>query len=205
MTNRQRMEAGLIYDPADPEICAEQVRYLDLVYEYNALRPSQTAEKREMLSRMFGSVGEGCWIEQPFHANFGGKHVFMGNGVYANFNLTLVDDGNIYIGDNVMFGPNVTVVTAAHPVESSLRSRAMQFNREVRIERNAWIGAGAVILPGVTVGENSVVGAGSVVTRDIPANSVAYGDPCRVAREISDRDREYYFKNDKIDWENLKF
>jgi len=197
------MLAGLVYDPADPEIAAFQVKCLDLVHEYNSLRPSQREEKRELLARMFGAIGEDCYIEQPFHANFGGRHVFMGNGVYSNFNLTLVDDGNIYIGDHVMFAPNVVVATAAHPVEPSLREKGYQYNRDVRIGNNVWIGAGVVILPGVTIGDNSVIGAGSVVTRDVPADVVAFGNPCRVSRKISDRDREFYYKQDCIDWENL--
>ena len=113
--------------------------------------------------------------------------------------MTLVDDGHIYVGDNVMFGPNVTVATANHPIEPTLRHHAAQYNVDVHIGANVWIGAGTVIVPGVTIGENSVIGAGSVVTRDIPANVVAVGNPCRVMREISDRDRTYYYKDKKID------
>ena len=124
-----------------------------------------------------------------------------GNGVYGNFNLTLVDDGDIYIGDRCMFGPNVTVATAGHPVEPKLRSRGLQFNLPVHIGKNVWVGAGAVILPGVTIGDNSVIGAGSVVTKDIPANCVAVGNPCRVLREIGEHDRIYYYKDRKIDLE----
>ena len=115
--------------------------------------------------------------------------------------FTFVDDGDIFIGDNVMLAPNVVIATAGHPIEPNLRKKAAQFNMPVRIERNVWVGAGAVILPGVTIGENSVIGAGSVVTKDIPKNSVAYGNPCRVVREINEHDREYYYKNRKIDIE----
>ena len=125
----------------------------------------------------------------------------VGNGVYGNCNLTLVDDTDIYIGDHCMFGPNVTVATAGHPVEPNLRSRGMQFNVPVHIGKNVWVGAGAVILPGVTIGNNSVIGAGSVVTKDIPANCVAVGNPCRVLREIGEHDRIYYYKDRKIDLE----
>lgn len=197
--NAERMAQGKIYDPADPQITQEQSKLLELLYDYNATRPSEYTKREALLKEMLGSVGEGCYIEPPFHANFGGKHVFMGNHVYANFNLTLVDDGNIYIGDNVMFGPNVTIATAAHPIEPAMRSRGWQYNIDVHIGNNVWIGAGAIILPGITIGENSVIGAGSVVTKDIPADSVAVGNPCRVLRQISERDREYYYKDRRID------
>lgn len=122
----------------------------------------------------------------------------LGDSVYANFNFTAVDDSHIYIGSYTMIGPNVTVATAGHPILPELREKAYQFNMSVRIGENCWIGAGAVIMPGVTIGDNSVIGAGSVVTKDIPANVVAYGNPCRVAREINEHDREFYYKDRRI-------
>ena len=127
----------------------------------------------------------------------------MGNNVYGNFYLTVVDDGNIYIGDNVMFGPNVTIATANHPILPELREKGLQYNKDVHIGKNVWIGAGVVIVPGITIGNDSVIGAGSVVVKDIPANVVAVGNPCRVLREISQHDREYFYRNERIDWENL--
>jgi galactoside O-acetyltransferase len=201
LNNRARMDAGQIYDPGDDEIMEEQSGCLEKLYDFNETRPSEMEKRTAMLKDMFGQIGTNCYIEPPFHANWGGKHVYMGNHVYANFNLTLVDDGNIYIGNDVMFGPNVTIVTAGHPVEPHLRKRAFQYNADVRIDNNVWIGAGAIVLPGVTIGENSVIGAGSVVTRDIPANVVAVGNPCRILREIGDHDREYYFRQKKVDLE----
>ena len=203
MNNRERMEAGLVYDPVDSEIMDEQNSYLELLYDFNATRPSESIKREALMKMMFAKVGEGCYIEPPFHANWAGKHVFLGDNVYANFNLTLVDDADIYIGNKVMFGPNVTVATANNPILPELRERALQYNREVRIGDNVWIGSGAIIVPGVTIGENSVIGAGSVVTKDIPANVVAVGNPCRVLREIGERERIYFYKNEKIDWENL--
>ncbi|EGQ9146612.1 hypothetical protein GEZ23_17740 [Vibrio parahaemolyticus] len=119
--------------------------------------------------------------------------------MYANFNLTLVDDTYIYIGNSVMIGPNVTIATAGHPIEPDLRREVAQFNIPVHIEDNVWIGANSVVLPGVTIGENSVIGAGSVVTKDIPSNVVAVGNPCRVLREIGEHDREFYFKDRKVE------
>ena len=136
--------------------------------------------------------------QPPFHANFGGKHIHFGNNVYANFNLTMVDDTHIYVGDYTMIGPNVTVATAGHPILPELREKAYQYNASVRIGRNCWIGAGAIILPGVSIGDNTVIGAGSVVTKDIPQNVVAVGNPCKVKREINERDKKYYFRDKKI-------
>lgn len=193
------MREGRLYDPADGEIIGEQLKLLDLLYDFNQTRPTELDKRAELLKKMFGSIGENCYIEPPLHANFGGKHVFMGSNVYANFNLTLVDDGNIYIGDKVMIGPNVTIATAGHPILPELREKGYQYNIDVHIGDNVWLGAGCVVLPGVTIGENSVIGAGSVVTRDIPANCVAVGNPCRVLRPISERDKEYYFRDRKID------
>lgn len=203
MTNKERMDAGLVYDPNDPAVTGDQFVYLDKLWEFNQLRPSQQEEKTRYMKEMLAECGEGCYIELPFRANWGGKHLHFGNGVYANFNLTVVDDGEIYVGDKVMFGPNVTIATANHPIEPGLRSKAMQYNKPVHIGENVWIGAGTVIVPGVSIGKNSVIGAGSVVTKDIPENVVAVGNPCRVLRPIGEHDREYFYKNEKIDWENL--
>ena len=197
--NRERMQKGLIYDPTDPELMKEQGALIARMNEYNATSPAETEKRAALIKEMFAEAGEGCYIEPPFRANWGGKHVRLGNYVYANFNLTLVDDGNIAIGDNVMFAPNVTVITATHPVLPSLREKGLQFNVDVKICNNVWIGAGAIIMPGITVGENSVVGAGSVVTKDVPPNTVVVGNPARVLREIGEHDRIYYFKDKKID------
>lgn len=152
---------------------------------------------------MFAEFGEGSYIEPPLHANWGGHHVHFGKGIYANFNLTLVDDTHIYVGDYTMFGPNVTVATAGHPILPELREKGMQYNAPVHIGRNCWFGAGVVILPGITVGDNVVVGAGSIVTKDLPDNVVAVGNPCRILREVNEHDAEYYFKDRKIDYNNL--
>ncbi len=151
-----------------------------------------------MLKEMFAEIGEGCYIEPPLHANWGGRHVHFGSYVYANFNLTLVDDTHIYVGDYTMFGPNVVVATAGHPILPQLREQVYQYNVPVHIGRNCWIGAGAILVPGVTIGENTVIGAGSVVTKDIPPNVVAVGNPCNVLRQVDERDKEFYFKDRKI-------
>ncbi len=203
MTQYERMVNGLIYDPANDEIMKEQVMFQDLLWAFNQLKPSEYDKKQKYMKELFAECGDNCYIELPFHANWGGHHVHLGSGVYANSNLTLVDDGNIYIGDKVMLGPNVTIATANHPINPELRDRGLQFNKDVYIGENTWIGAGVVIVPGVHIGSNTVIGAGSVVTKDIPDNVIAVGNPCRVIRNVSEHDREFFYKSERIDWENL--
>lgn len=203
MENKDRMFTGDLYLPNDAAITGEQNACLELLYTFNQTRPSEQEKRNQLLKQMFAEIGENCYIEPPFHANFGGKHVHFGKNVYANFNLTMVDDGHIYVGDYTMFAPSVIVATAGHPILPELRETVYQYNMPVHIGKNCWIGAGAIILPGVTIGDQVVVGAGSVVTKDLPSNVVAVGNPCRVIREINEHDRVYYFKNRKIDWDTL--
>ena len=203
MAEKDKLHSGELYDPLDDAIMKEQFACLDRLYDFNATRPTEMEKREAMLREMFAEIGDGCYIEPPFHANWGGKHVHFGNNVYANFNLTLVDDTHIYVGDCTLFGPNVTVATAGHPILPELRERGYQYNASIRIGRNCWIGAGAIILPGVTIGDNTVIGAGSVVTKDIPSGVVAVGNPCRVLREIGEHDREYYFRDKRIDRDML--
>ena len=198
MTEREKMHSGDIYQPGDPEILAEQLVYLDMLKEYNALSHLEQDKRDAMLKKMFAEIGEGSYVEAPFHANWGGHHVHFGKNVYANFNLTLVDDTHIYVGDYTMFGPNVTIATAGHPIWPELRQQGLQYNMPVRIGRNCWLGAGVIVMPGVTIGDNVVIGAGSVVTKDIPSNVVAVGNPCRVMREVGTHDQMYYYKDRKI-------
>lgn len=198
MSTYDKLHSGELYLPLEPEIMKEQIKCLEMLYDYNRLRPSEMEKKQELLKKMFAEIGEDCYIEAPFYANWGGKHVHFGKNVYANFNLTLVDDTHIYVGDYTLFGPNVTVATAGHPIDPVLREKGYQYNAEVRIGKNCWIGAGAIFVPGVTVGDNVVIGAGSVVTKDIPSNVVAVGNPCRVLREVNEHDKEVYFKGRKI-------
>ena len=195
---KEKLHSGELYLPGDEEIMAEQTVCLDRLYDFNQTRPTEQEKRGKMLQEMFAEIGEGCYIEPPLHANWGGRHCHFGKYVYANFNLTLVDDTHIYVGDYTMFGPNVIVATAGHPILPELREKAYQYNFPVRIGKNCWIGAGVIIVPGVTIGDNTVIGAGSVVTKDIPANVVAVGNPCRVLREVGEHDRQYYFKDRKI-------
>ncbi len=198
MNAKEQMKSGKIYFCTDEELAKEQLRCLDRLYDFNQTRPSEMPKRMALLKEILAEVGENCYVEPPLHANWG-CHTHFGNNVYANFNLTLVDDTDIYVGDSVLFGPNVVVAVAGHPVDPELRRKVAQFNLPVHIGNNVWIGAGAIILPGITIGDNSVIGAGSVVTKDIPANVVAVGNPCRVLREIGEHDREYYWRDRKIE------
>lgn len=199
MSMKERLHTGELYLPDDPEIVSLQQECLERLYEYNATRPHESEKRAALLQEMFAQIGEGCYIEPPLRSNWGGYHVHFGNHVYANFNLTLVDDTHIYVGDHTMIGPNVTIATAGHPLLPELREKNYQYNMPVHIGRNCWIGAGAIILPGVTIGDHTVVGAGSIVTKDLPSSVVAVGNPCHVLRPIGAHDREYYFREHRID------
>ncbi|MBQ7347708.1 MAG: sugar O-acetyltransferase [Clostridia bacterium] len=203
MTAKEKMHNCKLYYPSVEEIMKKQTLCMEKLYDFNATRPTEGDKRTRLLREMFAEIGDGCYIEPPLHANWGGHHVHFGKGVYANFNLTLVDDTHIYVGDYTLFGPNVTIATAGHPILPELRQQGYQYNASVRIGKNCWIGAGAVIVPGVTIGDNVVVGAGSIVTKDLPDNVVAVGNPCKVLREVNEHDREYYFKNHKIDYSDL--
>ncbi len=198
MDIREKMHSGDLYLSMDEDLFNEQLTFLDKLYDFNMTRPTELEKRTEMLKNIFAEIGEDCYIEPPLHSNWAGKHVHFGKGVYANFNLTLVDDTHIYVGDYTMFGPNVVLATAGHPILPELRPLAYQYNMPIHIGKNCWLGAGVIVLPGVTIGDNTVIGAGSVVTKDIPANVVAVGNPCKVLREINDHDREFYFKDRKI-------
>ncbi|WP_253650435.1 sugar O-acetyltransferase [Vibrio sp. Y29_XK_CS5] len=198
MDKKIMLHSQQVYFCNDEALAAMQTECLETLYDYNQTRPSEGEKRSNILNHLLASVGKNCYIEPPLRANWG-CHTHLGDNVYANFNLTLVDDTHIYIGDHVMIGPNVTIATAGHPIVPELRRDIAQFNIPVHIGNNVWIGANSVVLPGVTIGENSVIGAGSVVTKDIPANVVAVGNPCRVLREIGKHDKEFYFRDRKIE------
>ena len=202
-TNKERLHSGEIYFSTDEEIVKEQTECLELQYEYNLTRPSEGKKREELLRKMLAEVGEGCYIEPPLHANWGGRNLHFGKSVYANFGLTCVDDTHIYVGDYTKLGPNVVLATAGHPILPELREKGAQYNVPIHVGKCCWLGAGVIVLPGVTIGDYSVIGAGSVVTKDIPSGVIAVGNPCRVIREIGERDREFYFKDRRIDFDKL--
>ena len=172
--------SGQLYWPNDDSLMTEQFQCQELMYDYNATRPHEQHRRGELLRQMFAEIGDNCYIEPPFYANWGGHYVHFGDGVYANFGLTCVDDTHIYVGSHTMFAPHVTLATAGHPIIPSLRLYGIQHNQPIHIGQNCWLGTGVIVMPGVTIGDNTVIGAGSVVTKDIPANVVAVGNPCQV-------------------------
>lgn len=206
---KDRMEKGMLFyehghkDPVDiqqeQELDAERKRCKEVMFDYNNTRPSENEKRTDILKSILGDCGDHVFIENPVHMSYG-THVHLGEHFYANFNLVIVDDMDVYIGDRVMIGPNVTICTTGHPVYPLYREMVAHYSLPIHIGNNVWIGANSVVLPGVTIGDNTVIGAGSIVTRDIPANVVAVGNPCRVMRPISDRDREYYFRDRKVDF-----
>ena len=190
----ETLHSGELSVPDTKEIMQEQALHLEKLYDYNATRPLEGEKRARLLKEMFAEIGEGCYIELPLHCSWGGRHEHFGKKIYANSNLTLVDDTHIYVGDYTMFGPNVTVASAGHPILPELREQGYQYNAPVHIGKRCWLGAGVIIVPGITIGDNVVVGAGSVVTKDLPDNVIAVGNPCRVLRELNEYDKEFYFK-----------
>lgn len=184
MSEKDKQHTGEVYFPGDPEILKEQIQYQEKLYDYNQTRPSEQEKRTNLLKEMFAEIGENCYIEPPFHANFGGHHCHFGKNIYVNYNLTAVDDTHIYVGDNTMMAPNVILASAAHPLDPEERRKGYQYNKPVHIGKNCWLGAGVIVVPGVSIGDDTVIGAGSVVTKDIPSGVVAVGNPCRVIKEI---------------------
>ena len=197
------LHSGELYYPLAGEITELQLQCQEKMYDYNRTRPSEGEKRSALLKEMFAAFGDESFIEPPLHANWGGHFVRVGHHVFANFGLTLVDDTHIDIGDYTMIGHNVVLATAGHPILPGLREQGLQYNAPVVIGRNCWLGAGVLVMPGVTIGDNTVVGAGSVVTKDLPANVVAVGNPCRVLRKIGEKDREFYFRDRRIPEELL--
>lgn len=198
LSMRERIKKGMLFTDLTEGLPEERLRGKELMYDYNHTRPSEAQKRSELLSQMFGNVGENAWVEPPVYFSYG-KNIVIGDNFYANFNLTIVDDHRVTIGNNVMIAPNVTISVTGHPVHSALRTQGEMFSFPVTIGNNVWIGSHVVINPGVTIGDNSVIGAGSVVTKDIPADVVAVGIPCRVLRDITERDKEYYYRDLKIE------
>ncbi|MDR3319226.1 MAG: sugar O-acetyltransferase [Clostridiales bacterium] len=187
MSWKDKLNTGEIIFFDDPEFMAEQRACLETLYDINRTRPGEKEKRQALFSKFFGSAGKNLYIELPLHANWG-RNTYFGDDCYANFNLTLVDDGDIFIGSHCMIAPNVVIATAGHPLDPALRRRKGQYSKPVHIGENVWLGANVVVMPGVTIGDNAVIGAGSVVTKDVPADAVAYGNPCRVMKTLSERD-----------------
>lgn len=183
-TEKEKMMEGGLYDANnDKELIAERLKCKELCHEYNLLSPSHTDMREDILRRLLGRTGERFLIEQPFYCDYG-YNIEIGENFYANVNCVILDEAKVSFGDNVFIAPNCGFYTAGHPFDVEQRNSGLEYARPISIGNNVWIGAQACILPGVTVGDNSVIGAGSVVTKDIPANVLAVGNPCRVIRKI---------------------
>ncbi|MDZ4111505.1 MAG: sugar O-acetyltransferase [Brevundimonas sp.] len=179
MSERQKMISGLPYTPGDPELQADQTAAKHWMARYNAALASTPAERRDLLRQRLGEVGEGAVIRPPFHCDYG-YNIRLGRNVFLNFNCVILDVCEVDIGDGTQIGPGVQILTADHPREAAERAAGIEFGRPIVIGFNVWIGGGALILPGVTIGDDAIVGAGAVVTRDIPAGATAVGNPARV-------------------------
>ena len=201
MNQKERMLAGLPYKAwldgleEERELCKQKV------YEFNLLPPKERNRIPALLKELLGKTGDSLWVEPPFHCDYG-WNIEVGENFFANYNLTILDVGKVTIGKNVMIAPNVSIYTAGHPVHPDSRNSGYEYGIPITIGDNVWIGGSVVILPGVTIGNNAVIGAGSVVTKDIPDNAIAAGNPCKVIRTVTEADRNYYYKKVPFDVED---
>lgn len=198
MNHKERMIAGLPYMPWKDGLLELSHECRKKLHEYNTLPPERWNERPALLASLLGSGGEEAVIEPPFHCDYG-FNIHAGRHFYANFNLTILDPGKVIIGDYVMCAPNVAIYTAGHPLHPVSRNSGYEYGKEVRIGNNVWLGGNVVINPGISIGDNTVIGSGSVVTRNMPANVLAAGNPCKIIREITEKDRDYYFKDQRFD------
>jgi len=198
MNHKERMMAGLPYKAWMDGLPEEQMENKKRIYEYNLCPPDQTEKIDRLIRAILGKAGKNISFLAPFHCDYG-KNIDVGNNFYANYNCIILDVGPVIIGDNVMFGPNVSLLTAGHPVHPESRNSGYEYGLGITIGNNVWIGGNTVVNPGITIGNNAVIGSGSVVTNDIPDDVVAVGNPCKILREITNADRNYYYKDRVFD------
>lgn len=203
MNQKERMLAGLPYKAWLDGLPEDRLENKKKLYAYNSLSPEEEHKMDGLIRLILGKAGENAHIEPPFYCDYG-KNIEVGKNFFANYNCTILDVGKVVIGDNVMFAPNVSIYTAGHPVHPDSRNSGYEYGISITIGNQVWIGGNTVINPGVTIGSNVVIGAGSVVTKDIPDNTIAVGNPCKVLREISEDDRKYYFKDREFDVEDYR-
>lgn len=203
MNQKERMQKNLPYKAWLDGLSEERLECKKKIYEYNHLPPERWEERTELIKNILGSTGENVHIEEPFHCDYG-SNIEVGENFFANYNLTVLDVGKVTIGDNAQIAPNVSIYTAGHPVHPDSRNSGYEYGIDISIGDNVWIGGNTCILPGVHIGNNVVIGAGSVVTKDIPDNMIAVGNPCRVIKEITEDDRKYYYKDREFDVEDYR-
>ena len=202
---RDMANSGEIYDSVDEDFIAYQHAIVQRLNEFNATpdTPEGLKQREKILREAMGTYGENLYVIPPIYANCGLTNIHVGKNVVINFNCTFVDDGEIFIGDDCMIGPGCNIATSVHPISPQLRRHKLQYNKPVHIGNNVWFGAGVTVLPGITVGDNAIVGAGSVVTKDVPANAIVAGNPARLIRMITEEDDMTYEKGKKIPKEIL--
>lgn len=194
-TNKENMIAGKLYMAGGEELAKDSKRSRILTRLFNNTTEEQLEYRAELLKQLFESTGESLYVEPPFRCDYG-SNITVGNNFYANFDCIILDVAKVTIGENVFFAPRVGVFTAGHPIDAGVRNTLLEFGTPITIGNNVWVGANAVINPGVNIGNNVIIGSGSVVTKDIPDNVIAVGNPCRVLREITEEDTQH--------WEQLK-
>ena len=203
MNQKERMLANLPYKSWLDGLSEERMECKKKVFEYNNTSPEKEEERDKLIREILGRTNGWLRIESPFHCDYG-YNIEVGEWFFANYNFIVLDVGKVKIGDNVMMGPNVGIYTAGHPIHPDSRNSGYEYGMDVTIGDNVWIGGSVSIMPGVTIGDNTVIGSGSVVTKDIPANVIAAGNPCKVIREITEEDRDYYYKDRKFDVDDYK-
>ncbi|MBR2524069.1 MAG: sugar O-acetyltransferase [Clostridiales bacterium] len=203
MNHKERMLANLPYKAWMDGLPDEHLENMKLIYEYNNLPPQEKEKKDQLIRQILGKTKGWINIEQPFHCDYG-YNIEVGENFFANYNLVILDVARVRIGDNVQMGPNVAIYTAGHPIHPDSRNSGYEYGIDITIGDNVWIGGNTCIMPGVTIGRNAVIGAGSVVIKDIPDNAIAVGNPCRVVRFITEEDRDFYYKDRKFDVDDYK-
>ena len=203
MNQKERMLAGLPYKAWLDGLAEERLENKKRVFRFNNMEPDKFEEKIAMIKEIFGKTGENIFVEAPFHCDYG-YNIEVGENFFANYNLTILDVGKVKIGANAQIASNVSIYTAGHPVHPESRNTGYEYGIPITIGDNVWIGGSVTILPGVTIGSNVVIGAGSVVTKDLPDNVIAAGNPCRVIRTITEEDRDFYYRDRKFDIDDYK-
>jgi len=197
ISEKEKMISGKPYKASDGELLKERQYVKEQIFDFNTLRPNEIVKRNEVLKKILGKTKTTFFIEQPFRCDYG-YNIEIGENFYSNYNLIILDCARVKIGDNVMIGPNVSIYTAGHPLHYEKRNTGLEYAFPITIGNNVWIGGNVVINPGITIGDNSVIGAGSIVTKDIPGNVIAIGNPCKVSRELTEDDKLYYYKKLKF-------
>ena len=193
-TEKEKMLSGKLYKAAGEELLAERQYAKELVFDFNSSHPGEDSKRKEIIKKLFGKTGNNFFVEPTFRCDYG-YNIEVGENFYANYNCTILDCAKVIIGDHVLLAPNVSLFTAGHPIHYELRNQEFEYAFPITIGNNVWIGGNVVVNPGITIGDNTVIGSGSVVTKNIPANVIAVGNPCKVLRQITDEDKLYYFKH----------